>query len=304
LGGASALTHDLSSVLGSGQLTQAQVQAARGLSTMPSVGSTLPPFALLGTQLPQQTQDHNLVMLRLGILSQRIQEAARPQSDMSPFSSLNSLSNFSSLNSRTIGSSMSTWAPTSDQDRVSAFQVAARHRTHGDEGGSSSSAQHAHTLSHTHSHYHDHDDLIADAEALASITSIASINSVSSAGSKGRASSPRPPLRSLHSRRRKDSDEPQEPCKNKNCHFCEHAPKRSAFFACLNPSCDQTFCENCCARHLAKPTNFQCQDDADKADWRCPICTRMCCCVLGTCTKKHLHCKRYRRKLKNWRTLG
>jgi hypothetical protein len=27
--------------------------------------------------------------------------------------------------------------------------------------------------------------------------------------------------------------------KNKNCHFCEHAPKRSAFFACLNPSCDQ-----------------------------------------------------------------
>ena len=210
LGGASALIHDLSSVLGSGQLTQAQVQAAQGLSTMPSVGSTLPPLALLGTQLPQQTPDHNLVMLRLGILSQRIQEAAHPQSDMSPFSSLNSLSNFSSLNSRTIGSSMSTWAPISDQDRVSAFQVAARHRTHSDEGGSSSSAQHAHTLSHTHSHYHDHDDLIADAEVLASITSIASINSVSSTGSRGRASSPHHPLRSLHSRRRKDSDEPQE----------------------------------------------------------------------------------------------
>jgi hypothetical protein len=30
--------------------------------------------------------------------------------------------------------------------------------------------------------------------------------------------------------------------KNKNCHFCEHAPKRSAFFACLNPSCDQVAC--------------------------------------------------------------
>jgi len=33
--------------------------------------------------------------------------------------------------------------------------------------------------------------------------------------------------------------QPAAACKNKNCHFCEHAPKRSAFFACLNPSCDQ-----------------------------------------------------------------
>ena len=62
--------------------------------------------------------------------------------------------------------------------------------------------------------------------------------------------------------------------KNKNCHYCEHAPKRSAFFACLNPSCDQTFCENCCARHLGSPTLFSCQEDANRSDWRCPICTR------------------------------
>ena len=27
--------------------------------------------------------------------------------------------------------------------------------------------------------------------------------------------------------------------KNKNCHFCEHAPKRSPVFACCSPTCDQ-----------------------------------------------------------------
>lgn len=36
----------------------------------------------------------------------------------------------------------------------------------------------------------------------------------------------------------------------------------------------QTFCEKCCSRHLARPTRFKSQDDADAADWRCPICTR------------------------------
>lgn len=38
--------------------------------------------------------------------------------------------------------------------------------------------------------------------------------------------------------------------KNKNCHFCEHAPKRCSIFGCLSETCDQMFCENCCKRHL------------------------------------------------------
>ena len=82
-------------------------------------------------------------------------------------------------------------------------------------------------------------------------------------------------------RRRRREPEPEPPvqtaadgCKNKNCHYCEHAPKRSAFFACLHPSCDQTFCENCNSRHLDAPTYFGGQDDARRAHWLCPICTR------------------------------
>ncbi len=38
--------------------------------------------------------------------------------------------------------------------------------------------------------------------------------------------------------------------KNKNCHYCEHAPKRCASVAC--DTCDQIFCGNCCKRHLGK----------------------------------------------------
>eukprot|EP00960_Hanusia_phi_P018047 530559-Hanusia_phi.AAC.4 len=87
--------------------------------------------------------------------------------------------------------------------------------------------------------------------------------------------------------------------KNKNCHFCEHAPKRCSIFACLDPSCDQMFCENCCKRHLGRPTGFKGQADANGANWRCPICTRHCCCTLIECNKVHLHCKRYRRRIKH-----
>jgi len=83
--------------------------------------------------------------------------------------------------------------------------------------------------------------------------------------------------------------------KNKNCHFCEHAPKRCSIFSCLSPSCDQMFCENCCKRHIGRPTGFLGQQDANKCDWRCPICTLDCCCVRGTCMRDHMHCKRYRR---------
>ena len=69
--------------------------------------------------------------------------------------------------------------------------------------------------------------------------------------------------------------------KNKNCHFCEHAPKRCAIFSCCDPVCDQMFCENCCKRHLGRPTSFKGQQDANEADWRCPICTKQCCCTLA-----------------------
>jgi len=84
--------------------------------------------------------------------------------------------------------------------------------------------------------------------------------------------------------------------KNKNCHYCEHAPKRASFFACS--SCEQAFCENCNTRHLRAPTYFTGQADANRAAWLCPICAQKCCCTLSRCDKTHLHCKRYRRKLK------
>jgi len=84
--------------------------------------------------------------------------------------------------------------------------------------------------------------------------------------------------------------------KNKNCHYCEHAPKRTSFFACS--SCEQAFCENCNSRHLRAPTYFTGQADATRAAWLCPICSQKCCCTLSRCDKNHLHCKRYRRKLK------
>lgn len=83
--------------------------------------------------------------------------------------------------------------------------------------------------------------------------------------------------------------------KNKNCHFCEHAPKRCSLFSCFTPSCDQLFCENCCKRHIGRATGFLGQLDAARCDWRCSICTLECCCVKGTCTRDHMHCKRYRR---------
>ncbi len=86
--------------------------------------------------------------------------------------------------------------------------------------------------------------------------------------------------------------------KNKNCHFCEHAPKRCAIFACLDPVCDQMFCENCMKRHLGRPTSFKGQQDASAANWRCPICIKVCCCTQQICNMKHLHCKRYRRRIK------
>ena len=31
--------------------------------------------------------------------------------------------------------------------------------------------------------------------------------------------------------------------KNKNCHYCEHAPKRCSNFTCLSPKCDQVHVE-------------------------------------------------------------
>lgn len=46
---------------------------------------------------------------------------------------------------------------------------------------------------------------------------------------------------------------------------------------------------------LGAPTGFLGQQDANKCDWRCPICTLDCCCVRGTCMRDHMHCKRYRR---------
>ena len=79
-------------------------------------------------------------------------------------------------------------------------------------------------------------------------------------------------------RRRRSAETPvqraADACKNKNCHYCEHAPKRSAFFACIHPSCLKTFCENCNSRDLDAPTYFGGQDDASRANWLCPICTR------------------------------
>ena len=60
----------------------------------------------------------------------------------------------------------------------------------------------------------------------------------------------------------------------------------------------QTLCENWHVRHLGEATYFSSQRDANEADWRCPICTRKRCCTQQTCTRKHLHCTRYRQRLK------
>jgi len=94
---------------------------------------------------------------------------------------------------------------------------------------------HAHTLTHTHTHKHTH----------------------------------------THTTHRTQRPSPWQ-CnmsKNKNCHFCEHAPKRAAYFACLTPRCDQTFCETCLSRHLGIPTNFQ-------VPCVCVcVCVRVCMCV-------------------------
>jgi hypothetical protein len=49
---------------------------------------------------------------------------------------------------------------------------------------------------------------------------------------------------------------------------------------------------------------LQGQKDADLAAWRCPICTWECCCMKDECTLKHLHCKRYRQRIKNARGRG
>lgn len=106
---------------------------------------------------------------------------------------------------------------------------------------------------------------------------------------------------------------------NKNCHFCEHSPKRSAMLACSAPSCGQVrpscglfgpcesgvsrrgasrvtslaptdkltskattqmFCEKCLARHLGQPNGFSSQADADAAKWKCPLCMRSVCVPL------------------------
>eukprot|EP00285_Hemiselmis_virescens_P011250 CAMPEP_0173379282 /NCGR_PEP_ID=MMETSP1356-20130122/2297_1 /TAXON_ID=77927 ORGANISM="Hemiselmis virescens, Strain PCC157" /NCGR_SAMPLE_ID=MMETSP1356 /ASSEMBLY_ACC=CAM_ASM_000847 /LENGTH=351 /DNA_ID=CAMNT_0014332595 /DNA_START=225 /DNA_END=1277 /DNA_ORIENTATION=+ len=77
--------------------------------------------------------------------------------------------------------------------------------------------------------------------------------------------------------------------KNKNCHYCEHAPKRCSNVACTE--CDQIFCANCCKRHLK-------ETELGAPGWKCPICRFECCCTKKVCSKPHLHCKRYRRRIK------
>mmetsp|Transcript_25459 Transcript_25459/g.84211 ORF Transcript_25459/g.84211 Transcript_25459/m.84211 type:complete len:638 (-) Transcript_25459:136-2049(-) len=95
----------------------------------------------------------------------------------------------------------------------------------------------------------------------------------------------------------KAAGEPVE-LKNKNCHFCEHAPKRCSIFTCTNPKCDQMFCDKCCKNHLNSPLSFRSQQEADKCEWKCPLCRRNCCCTKSVCKEDHLHCKRYRRRMK------
>jgi len=122
------------------------------------------------------------------------------------------------------------------------------------------------------------DDWIADAEALASVTSTISPSSECSTGNPSHnaldSDIPIPPIRQIHTRRRNEAAGEQGQSKNKNCHFCEHAPKRTSLFSCLRPTCNQIFCENCCVRHLGKPINFKSQADADAIAWCCPLCTR------------------------------
>jgi len=89
---------------------------------------------------------------------------------------------------------------------------------------------------------------------------------------------------------------------NKNCHFCEHSPKRSAIFTCTTQTCGQMFCEKCLTQHLKIPAGVTNQSFTNQsgasATWKCPLCLRQCCCLQQLCSKKHLHCKRHRRQLK------
>ena len=34
------------------------------------------------------------------------------------------------------------------------------------------------------------------------------------------------------------------------------------------------------------------------SDWLCPICRKVCCCAVQSCSKAHRHCKAYRYRLR------
>ena len=134
------------------------------------------------------------------------------------------------------------------------------------------------TIPRTEAKYMEEDDQIADAEALTRVKSTASGSSACPTGNLFHdtldSDLPIQPIRQIHTRRWNEADGGQEDSKNKNCHFCEHAPKQTALLACFSPTCNQIFCENCCVRHLGKPMNFKNQTGAKAAAWYCPLCTR------------------------------
>jgi hypothetical protein len=70
--------------------------------------------------------------------------------------------------------------------------------------------------------------------------------------------------------------------------------KAKSMRACTNPECARRFCEHCLSVHMSEALEAVDADD----DWLCPICRKVCCCAVQSCTKNHRHCKAYRYRLR------
>jgi hypothetical protein len=70
--------------------------------------------------------------------------------------------------------------------------------------------------------------------------------------------------------------------------------KAKSMRACTNPECARRFCEHCLSVHMSEALEAVDADD----DWLCPICRKVCCCAVQSCSKTHRHCKAYRYRLR------
>lgn len=85
---------------------------------------------------------------------------------------------------------------------------------------------------------------------------------------------------------------------NKYCHFCQHVKVKRAtsMLACENTECARRFCEHCLVTHLLHvvPADGRGLQEPLDGKWLCPICRKVCCCAIQSCSRAHRHCKAYR----------